>query len=344
MKALQAMKNGPPSEVLEVVDLPVPEPGPDQVLIKVTAASLNFNDIDRCYGRRISVPLTPPFTLGMDVCGLVEAVGAGAEAWQGKRVIALTMMATGGLAEYAIAQSASVFDAPPGLTDAEAAAFIIPFQLAYLALVRRAKIAEGETLLVHSGASSVGAAAIQIGSALGLKVFTTVSSDAKADYCRKLGADVVINHQTEQFEQVVLDATDYVGAHVILDLAGGAFVEPSWKCVAREGRYVTAGFADDDENGFSGRPLRPACAANFSIMGVMLSWVNAVPPAVRDYGFNMFTRDVADEVHSALLSLLAQNRVHSVLSRSISLAEAPAALTEQAQRKTLGRTVVIVAN
>ena len=344
MKTLQATKNGPPSEVLEIVDLPIPEPGPDQVLIKVSAASLNFNDIDRCYGKRISVPLTPPFTLGMDVCGVVEAVGAGAEAWQGKRVIALTMMATGGLAEYAIAQSASVFDAPPDLTDAEAAAFIIPFQTAYLALVRRAKITKGETLLVHSGASSVGAAAIQIGHALGLKVFTTVSSDAKAEYCRELGADLVINHRTAQFEQVVLDATDYVGAHVILDLAGGEFVEPSWKCVAREGRYVAAGFADDEENGFSGRPLRPTCAANFSIMGVMLAWVSAVPPAIRDFGFNMFTRDVADEVHNALLSLLAENRVHSVLSRSISLAEAPAALTEQEQRKTLGRTVVVFAD
>lgn len=339
MKALQATKNGPPAEVLEIVDIAVPEPGPGQVLIKVSAASLNFNDIDRCYGRRISVPTTPPFTLGMDVCGVVDAVGPGAEHWQGKRVVALTMMAIGGLAEYAIAQADATFDAPPDLTDAEAAAFMIPFHTAYLALVRRAKIASGETLLVHSGASSVGAAAIQIGHALGLKVFATVSSEAKADYCRSMGADVVINHRSEQFNEVVLEATDYVGAHVILDLAGGEFVEPSWKCVAREGRYVAAGFADDEENGFSGRPLRPLCAANFSIMGVMLAYVSAVPPEFRSFGFNMFTRDVADEVHNALLSLLAEKRVRSVLSRSVSLEEVPAALTEQEQRKTLGRTV-----
>jgi NADPH2:quinone reductase len=343
MKALQATKNGPPAEVLKIVDLPVPQPGPGQVLIKVNAASLNFNDIDRCYGRRISVPLTPPFTLGMDVCGVVEAVGPGAESWHGKRVVALTMMATGGLAEYAIAQAAGVFDAPAGLTDAEAAAFIIPFHTAYLALVRRAKISKGETLLVHSGASSVGAAAIQIGHALGLKVFATVGSEAKAAYCREMGADVVINHRTEQFAQVVLESTDYVGAHVILDLAGGEFVEASWKCVAREGRYVAAGFADDEENGFSGRPLRPTCAGNFSIMGVMLAYVAAVPPEIRSLGFNMFTRDVADEVHNALLSLLAQNRVRSVLSRTVSLEDVPAALTEQEERKTLGRTVATIA-
>lgn len=342
MRALQATKNGPPIDVLEVVDIPVPEAGPGQVLIKVSAASLNFNDIDRCYGRRISVPLTPPFTLGMDVCGVVEATGPGAEAWQGKRVVALTMMAIGGLAEYAIASADAVFDAPATMSDAEAAAFIIPFQTAYLALVRRAKISAGETLLVHSGASSVGAAAIQIGHAFGLRVFTTVSSDAKADYCRKFGADLVINHTSEQFDQVVLAQTAHVGADVILDLAGGEFVEPSWRCIAREGRYVAAGFADDEQNGFSGRPLRPTCAANFSILGVMLSWVKEVPPEIRAFGFNMFTRDVADEVHNGLLALVDEKKIQSVLSRTVSLDEVAVALTEQEQRKTLGRTVALI--
>tara|TARA_R110000823_G_scaffold210224_17_gene340643 strand:+ start:14179 stop:15210 length:1032 start_codon:yes stop_codon:yes gene_type:complete len=342
MQALQALRNGPPSEVLEVVDIPIPEPGPGQVLVKVSAASLNFNDIDRCYGRRVSVPLTPPFTLGMDVCGIVHATGSGAEAWLGRRVVALTLMATGGLAEYAIASADAVFDAPAMLSDAEAAAFIIPFQTAYLALVRRAKITRGETLLVHSGASGVGAAAIQIGRAFGLRVFATVSSEEKAAYCRELGADVVINHTSEAFDQVVLAQTSHGGADVILDLAGGDFVEPSWRCIAREGRYVAAGYADDEENGFSGRPLRPACAANFSILGVMLSWVSEVAPEIRAFGFNMFTRDVADEVHNALLELAAQKQIRPVLTRTVTLQEVPAALMEQAQRKTLGRTVAVL--
>jgi NADPH2:quinone reductase len=342
MRALQSTKNGPPIDVLEVVDIPVPEPGPGQVLIKVGAASLNLNDIDCCYGRRISVPLTPPFTLGMDVCGVVEATGPGAEAWQGKRVVALTMMAIGGLAEYAIASADAIFDAPVALSDAEVAAFIIPFQTAYLALVRRAKIGAGETLLVHSGASSIGAAAIQIGRAFGLTVFTTVSSDTKAEYCREFGADLVINHTSEQFDQVVLGQTAHAGANVILDLAGGEFVEPSWRCVAREGRYVAAGFADDEQNGFSGRPLRPAGAANFSILGVMLAWVKEVPPEIRAFGFNMFTRNVVDEVHNGLFELLEAKKIRPVLSRTLVLDEVAAALTEQEQRKTLGRTVALL--
>lgn len=343
MKALQAVRNGAPADVLEVADVDRPEPGPGQVLIRVSAASLNFNDIDRCYGRRVTVPLTPPFTLGMDVCGVVEAAGEGAEQWQDKRVMALTMMAHGGIAEFALASADTVFLAPETLSDAEAAGFIIPFHTAYLALVRRARITAGETLLVHSGASSVGAAAIQIGKATGLKVYATAGSDEKAEYCLSMGADRAINHQSEAFDKVLLADTDHHGADVILDLAAGEFVEPSWRCIAREGRYVAAGFADDEENGFSPQALRPLCSANFSVLGVMLAYMSHVPPEIREFGFNMFTRDVGDEVHAALLELAATGKIKPVLNRTVSLEDAAQALTEQEQRKTTGRTVVVLA-
>lgn len=342
MKALQATRNGPPGEVLEITDIDVPEPGAGQVLIKVSAASLNFNDIDRCYGRKISVPLEPPFTLGMDVCGVVESCGEGCDDWQGRRVVALTQMATGGLAEYALASADAVFDAPISMSDQEAASFIIPFHTAYLSVVRRARIVSGEVLLVHSGASSVGAAAIQIGKACGATVFATVSSQEKADYCSSLGADRVINHRQEAFDKVLLAETDHGGADVILDLAGGEFVQPSWGCIALEGRYVAAGFADDDENGFSGQPLRPLCSANFSILGVMLSYIRQMPPVIREFGFNMFTREVGEEVHAALTEMASTGAIKPVLSRTVALGEAAAALTAQEQRKTSGRTVVTI--
>jgi NADPH:quinone reductase len=342
MKALQVVQNGAPLDAMRVVDIDTPTPGPGQVRIKVAAASLNFNDIDRCYGRRISMPLTPPFTLGMDVCGIVDAAGAGAEQWVGKRVVALTFFAQGGLAEYAIAPATTVFDAPPSFSDAEATAFIIPFHTAHLALVRRARLAAGETLLVHSGASSVGTAAIQIGKAVGARVFATVGSPAKADYCRNLGAELVINHREQKFDEAILDYTNNVGADVIFDLAGGEFVEPSWRCIAREGRYVAAGFADDDANGFTGRPLRPTCAGNFSIIGVMLAWAENMPPEMRRMGFNMFGRDVADSVHNQLLGWIETGKIKSILQRTVPLGEAAAALTEQEQRVTTGRTVVLL--
>lgn len=340
MKALQAIANGAPAEVLKIVDIDKPEPGPGQVLIRVSAGSLNFNDIDRCYGRRISVPLEPPFTLGMDVCGVVETVGNGAEFWLGKRVMALTQMATGGLAEFALASADAVFPAPDSMSDAEAASFIIPFHTAYLAIVRRAKLTRGEILLVHSGASSVGAAAIQIGKALGATVFATAGSDSKAEYCTAMGADRAINYHSEEFDKVVQAETEHHGADVILDLAAGQFVEPSWRCVALEGRYVAAGYADDDENGFTGQPLRPLCSQNFSVLGVMLSYISHMPPEIRAFGFNMFTRDIGEEVHEALLTLAAEGKIKPVLNRTVDLADAASALTEQEQRSTSGRTVV----
>src|SRR3984957_9605239 len=114
MKALQVTAHGRPGEVLAIRTIDQPEPGPGEVRVKVAAASLNFNDIDRCRGKLVSVPTPPPFTLGMDVCGVVDAAGEGAEAWVGKRVVAITKNALGGVAQYAIADAISVFDAPEG--------------------------------------------------------------------------------------------------------------------------------------------------------------------------------------------------------------------------------------
>jgi NADPH2:quinone reductase len=150
----------------------------------------------------------------------------------------------------------------------------------------------------------------------------------------------VINHREEAFDKVVLAETGHAGADVILDLVAGEFVEPSWRCIAREGRYVAAGFADDEENGFSGQPLRPLCSQNFSILGVMLSYIGHMPPELREFGFNMFTRDIGEQVHEALMALYAEGKIQPVLSRTVSLEEAPAALAAQEARSTLGRTAV----
>src|SRR3984957_11440023 len=146
MRALQVTEHGRPGEVLAVRTVVRPEPGPGEVRVKVGAASLNFNDIDRCRGKLVSVPTPPPFTLGMDVCGVVDATGEGAEGWLGRRGGAITKTALGGIAEYAIAPAVSVFDAPEQLDDAEAAAFILPFQTSHLALFRRGRLVAGGTL------------------------------------------------------------------------------------------------------------------------------------------------------------------------------------------------------
>ena len=342
MRALQASSNGKPADVLEIVNVAKPVVGPGQVLIRVSAASLNFNDIDRCYGRRLSVPTPPPFILGMDACGTVVQCGEGAEEWLHQRVVAVTNQAIGGLAEYAIASKNMVFPAPDSLNDTEAAAFIIPFHTAYLGVVQRAKLQEHETLLVHAGASSVGSAAIQLGKAMGAKVIATVSSQAKKNYCLSLGADHVINHTTTDFTDDVLDLTNNIGSEVIFDLAGGQFVEPSWRCIAIEGRYLSAGFADDEENGFSGRPLRPTCFGNFSIMGFMMAYTETNSPDLRKFGVNLFSRKIGQSVHTELLQLLNGGTIKPNIDCIVSLEEAAEALTQQENRKTLGKSVVLI--
>jgi NADPH2:quinone reductase len=342
MLALQVTRNGPPAEVLAVRTVERPVPGPSQVLVQVGAASLNFNDIDRCLGKLVSVPTPPPYTLGMDVCGLVVEAGEGAEGWLGRRVVAITTIALGGIAEFALADAVAVFDAPEGLDDAEATAFLMTFQASHLALFRRGRLAKGETVVIHSAASGLGAAGIQLGRAVGARVIAVAGGSDKGAFCAAQGADLVIDHTTEDFVEAVLVATDDVGADVVYDLAGGDFVERSWRCTARGGRYLAVGFADDDENGMTGRPLRMACIGNIDLVGVMLAWVDQVDPGMRRFGFNPYGRAVAEEIHSDLLRMVADRSIRPVVGRRVTMDEAGAALEDHRARRSIGRTVVVV--
>ena len=340
MKALQVTAHGRPGDVLAVRTLERPEPGPGEVRIRVGAASLNFNDIDRCLGKLVSVPTPPPFTLGMDVCGVVDDTGEGAEQWLGKRVVAITKTALGGIAEFAIAPAVSVFDAPDQLDDAEATAFVLSFQTSHLALFRRGRLRAGETLVVHSAASGLGTAGIQLGKAAGARVIAVAGGPKKGALCASLGADLVVDHLTEDFVEAILTATDDVGADVVYDLTGGDFAERSWRCTARGGRYLAVGFADDENNGMTGRPLRMACIGNIDIVGVMVAWAESVDPGMRRFGFNPFGRDVADEIHADLLRLVAEGAIRPYVGRRVKMEEAGTALDAHEDRRSLGRTVV----
>jgi NADPH2:quinone reductase len=343
MRALQVTEHGRPGEVLAVRTIERPEPGAGEVRVKVAAASLNFNDIDRCRGKLVSVPTPPPFTLGMDVCGVVDAAGEGAESWVGKRVVAITNTALGGIAEYALASTVSVFDAPEQFDDVEATAFLLTFQTSHLALFRRGRLSAGETVVIHSAASGLGTAGIQLAKAIGARVIAVAGGPEKGALCSSLGADLVIDHTTEDFVESVLAATGDAGADVVYDLAGGDFVERSWRCTAHGGRYLAVGFADDDENGMTGRPLRMACIGNIDIVGVMLGWSESVDPGMRRFGFNPFGRAVGEEVHADLLRMAAEGSIRPYVGRRVTMEEAGAALDEHEERRSLGRTVVEVA-
>jgi len=340
VKAVRVVRHGAPSEALEIEDIPVPDVGPGEVRIAVRAASLNFGDIARCRGTVASVMGQVPFTLGMDVCGVVDAAGEGAEEWLGRRVVAMTNQSFGGIAEAALSTLTSVFDAPPELDDVEAAAFTLPFHTSYLALHRRARLERGETLLVVGGASAVGTAMIQLGVVAGADVVAVAGGPDKGALCARLGATPIDYASDDVFDRV-MELTDGRGADVVVDLVGGERTETTWTCVRREGRYVPVGFNDDPESGLTGRPLRKVAMGNFSVLGVMLGYTE-MPLPLRKFGINTFTPDVGQEVHQALLALVAAGSIRPVIGRRISMAEVAGALTDHEERRTSGRTVVDV--
>jgi NADPH2:quinone reductase len=275
----------------------------------------------------------------MDVCGFVDAVGAGAEHWLGRRVVAMCAMSFGGMADAALAPATGVFDAPPELDDIEAAAFLLPFHATYLALHTRARLQANETLLVVGGASALGTAAIQLGVAAGAHVIAIAGGAEKGRLCRQLGAELAIDHTSDDIFDRVMDHTAERGADVVCDLVGGAGTENIWTCVAYEGRYLPVGFNDDPESGFAGRPLRKVSMGNFSVLGVLLAYSPASLP-MRRFGVTPNPPERGREVHAALCRLIAAGAIRPFVGRRISLGQVGAALEDHEERRTTGRTVV----
>ena len=331
---------GSPQEALVLDEIPVPEPGPGQVRVAVAATVLNFNDIDGCYGRYRTVNPPLPYTAGMEVTGRVDAAGAGAEAWLGRRVVACPDGAHGGYAEYALAPADMTFDAPESLDERGAAAFYYPFHVSHLALHERARLEAGENVLVHSAAGGVGSAGLQLAKAAGARVFATAGSPEKAAFCRELGADVAIDYRSEDFAEAVLDATGGAGVDVVLDLVGGDVTRQSFRCIARNGRHVIAGFSSGIEAEDTGIEPRPIIFGSFALLGIILAYTSAPLQVKRATGFNLVPREVGEATHAHLLALLAAGEIRPVVGRCVAFEEVPEALEALERRETTGRTVV----
>jgi NADPH:quinone reductase len=340
MRAVRVLRHGSPAEVVAVQDdIPVPDVPPGHIRVAVSAASVNFGDIARCRGGVASVMAQPPFTLGMDVCGVVESAGEGGEQWLGRRVVAMCAQSLGGMAELAVAPLTGVFDAPPELDDMEAAAFLLPFHTTYLALHERAHLDADEYLLVVGGASALGTAAIQLGVIAGAHVLAVAGGPEKRAMCRSLGAEVAIDHTSEDLFEVVMARTGEHGVDVACDMVGGANTEMVWTTMAYRGRYVPIGFNDDPDSGMTGRPLRKVATGNFSVHGVLLAYVDA-PVALRRFGVQPNPQALGPKVHAALCGLVAEGAIRPVIGRRIGMEEVAATLEDHAARLTMGRSVV----
>jgi NADPH2:quinone reductase len=331
---------GDPTAVMEQQTVAVRAPEANEVRVRVDAFCLNFNDIDIIRGRYLTLPLTPPFTPGMESVGTVEAAGPGAEHLIGERVVGIPVLAHGGYAEYAIVDAATTLGIPDRLTDSEAAALHYPFHLGWFALHERARLQPGEVLLVHAAAGGTGSGALQIGKALGARVIATAGSEEKLAVCRELGADVVVNYRTGSFVDVVMEETYGRGADVAFDAVGGATTVETFRCMGMHGRHLIAGFSEDiqlEDGGYI--TPRPIAYGNFSLVGVCLVYVNDPIGTRRALGFNWPSRSEGQAAHARILDLMRAGTITPFVGRDLTFEEIPAALESMERRETVGRLV-----
>ena len=246
MMAVRVTEYSDSTDAMEVVDIEKPEPGQGEVRIEVKAAGINFADIMQRRGHYTGGP-EPPYTAGLEVAGVVDAVGEGVGRSEGQEVVA--MVGEAGYAEYAIGDAMSLLDIPEGMSFEEAAGFPVQFLTAHNCLHEWGGLEEGEDVLVHAAAGGVGTAAVQIASEAGARVLGTASTQEKLDKAVELGCEVPVNYTEEDFVEVCKTETDY-GVDLVLDGIGGDTTEESLDALKEFGRMVSFGAA-------AGRPGRP---------------------------------------------------------------------------------------
>lgn len=302
-----------------------PVPGPGEVLVGNRAAGVNFFDLLQIAGKyQVKPPF--PFVPGGEFAGVVEACGPGvAELKEGDPVMGPPL--TGGYAEKSLVKVERALRIPQGMSFEQAAGFPIVYQTSWFALHDRGKLRPGETLLVHAGASGVGAAAIEIGRAKGARVLASAGTPEKRAFCQAHGAEATIDYTQPEWFEEVKKLTGGRGADVIYDPVGGDVFDLSTKCIAPDGRLLVVGFA-------SGRiPALPAnrlLLKNFSAVGVYWGRQADEHP------------DYPQQAHAALSDLFQEGKLNPPVDRTYPLERAPEALAEIAGRRVLGKLVLTI--
>ena len=240
MRALRYHRHGGP-EVLVWEQLPVPEPGPGQVLVRNRGFAVNWADLMERAGTYPGGP-EPPYVMGRDMAGDIVALGPGADGPAvGTRVFGLLRTA-GAAAEWLVADAREVYRVPDALSDAEAAGLGSPYFTADAAIVTMGRLEPGETVLVHAAAGGFGSAAVQLCKAYGAgTVIATAGSPVKLERVATIGADVTVNYTTEDFVAVVREATGGRGVDLVIESVGGDVLGRSFDCLRPVGRLVSVG-------------------------------------------------------------------------------------------------------
>ena len=315
-------------DALQWKELPTPQPKAGEVLIEIKAASLNFPDLLIVQNKyQIKPPL--PFVPGSEYAGVVAALGEGVTHLKvGQSVACLS--GTGGFGTHTIAPAALCMPLPPGFPHVDAAAFIMIYATSHHALVDRAQLKPGETVLVLGAAGGVGTSAIQIAKAMGAKVIAAASTDDKCALCKSIGADATINYTEHAlpnaFREAVKAATGGKGPDVIYDPVGGDFAEPAFRSIAWRGRYLVVGFASGP---IPSLPLNLPLLKGASLVGVF--WGDF---AKREPKANA-------AMMGELAQWYAQGKVKPVIDRTMPMAELKAAYARMGSRAVMGKLVMV---
>lgn len=323
MKAIRINETGGP-EVMHLEEIETPAPKEGQALIKVAAAGINFADLAQRQGAYLTRTRTP-MTMGVEFAGTVAALGPGVSTPAvGTRVAGV---GEGGYAEYAIAQASSLIPIPSNLDFVHAAAFPVQGLTTYQLLRESARLQPGESVLVQAAAGGVGTLAVQLAKLMGAgTVVGTASNPDKLALVRRLGADAAINYTEADWVEQVNQATGGKGTDIILESVGGSIAERSLQCLAPFGRMVIFGAASGHIAQFTGIQLM---YKNQAIIGY---WLTS----------QLQRTDRIAAAAMELMQYLASGKLEIVVGQTFPLADAEQAHTAIAERRTMGKVVLIV--
>lgn len=324
MRAWRLNELGDPWDVLSLQEVESPSPEAGEARVQVSASDLNFADILQCQGQ-YQVRLDPPFTPGMSVAGTVVEVGSDCELQVGDRVLGMTASGWGGYAQEALVRGHDMRIVPNDVSLPAAAAMNVIYGTGWTALHRRGQMQPGETVLVLAAAGGVGSAAVQMAKAHGCTVIAAAGGPDKVEVCRSLGADVVVDYNSEDLYDKVMDATSGRGCDLIYDPVGGEFFDTARRLVAWEGRLLVVGFASGD---IPTAPANHILVKNYSVVGVHMG------------GYKGRMDDVLDSCYDELWELVGSGALDPLVSKELPLEGLMEGLVDLSTRKTTGRVML----
>ena len=315
------------ADVFRPEEMPLPEPGENQLLIEVAWAGVNRPDVIQRQGFYPPPPGASPIP-GLEVSGKVVAIGKGVQPEMlNRRVCAL--VSGGGYAQYCLAHTAHCLHVPQGMELAEAAAIPETLFTVWHNVFERGWAREGETLLVHGGTSGIGTMAIMLAKAFEMTVITTAGSEDKCDAARGLGADLAINYRVQDFVEAVKDFTGGKGADVVLDMVSGDYVPRNLECLADDGRHVTIA-------------VLGGLKAEINMATVMRKRLTLTGSTLRPRS-DEFKALLADEIHNHAWPLFEDGTIRPVMDRSFPLRDVAAAHARMEGGDHIGKIVLEVA-